>query len=96
MKLSKKEKDFYQQLDVNITISESTHIDMVVEEVYPKLKMANDNARISKLNLKLILLNLYKNYQSLYILCHLLKVFGFTYLSRFCTDRWVFKKLEQL
>jgi len=41
MKLSKKEKDFYQQLDVNITISESTHIDMVVEEVYPKLKMAN-------------------------------------------------------
>ena len=62
MKLSKKEKDFYQQLDVNITISESTHIDMVVEEVYPKLKMANDNARISKLNLKLILLNLYKNY----------------------------------
>ena len=62
MKLSKKEKDFYQQLDVNITISESTHIDMVVEEVYPKLKMVNDNARISKLNLKLILLNLYKNY----------------------------------
>ena len=62
MKLSKKEKDFYQKLDVNITITQAVHIDLVIAEIYPRLKLTKDNSRISKANLKLLLLNLYQNY----------------------------------
>ena len=62
LKLTKKQRDFYRELDVNLTIKNSAHINSVIEELYPKLKLTKANSRIAKPYLKVILLNLYQNY----------------------------------
>jgi hypothetical protein len=62
LKLTKKQRDFYRELDVNLTIKNSAHINSVIEELYPKLKLTKANSRIAKSYLKVILLNLYQNY----------------------------------
>ena len=61
-KLTKAQKNYYVRFDINLTITDSSPIDSVVDEIYPKLKMTNTNSRIGKELLKLILLNLYQNY----------------------------------
>ena len=62
LKLTKKQRDFYRELDVNLTIKNSANINSVIEELYPKLKLTKANSRIAKSYLKVILLNLYQNY----------------------------------
>ena len=63
-KLTKSQRNFYVRFDINLTITESSHMDSVVKEIYPKLKMINTNSRIGKELLKLVLLNLYQNYST--------------------------------
>lgn len=63
-KLTKDQKNFYVRFDINLTITDSSPIDSVVNEIYPKLKMSNTNSRVGKQLLKLILLNLYQNYST--------------------------------
>jgi len=54
--------NLYSQLDLNITATDNAPINNALNELLPRLAISNTNQRIAKHHLKIILLNLYKNY----------------------------------
>ena len=54
--------NLYSQLDLNITATDNAPINNALDELLPRLAISNTNQRIAKHHLKIILLNLYKNY----------------------------------
>jgi hypothetical protein len=54
--------NLYTQLDLNITVTDNAPINNAIDELLMKLALSNLNQRIAHHHLKIILLNLYKNY----------------------------------
>jgi hypothetical protein len=54
--------DYYQQLNLNIAISDTTEIDVIVDNIYEELPLTKTNSRIAKEYLKVLILNLANNH----------------------------------
>ena len=54
--------NLYSQLDLNITATDNAPINNALDELLPRLAISNTNQRIARHHLKIVLINLYKNY----------------------------------